>query len=603
MNVVDALVVTLGLDASKFKEGAKQTDEALGKTAGSVQKTGKDMEAWGKNAAASISKLRNEVLGLLAVFTAGMGIKDFVSSTISSTASLGRMSANLNMSAKDLAMWQLANKNAGGSVEGMTAQLANAQKKISDYRLGLDNGETNVFRTLGGKEEDLKDTETLMRAQANIVKGLTEKYGIDVARSRASAMGISDDTFNLMKQGAPAIDRLRDANKGLGDAQAAASVKAEEFRKKWDLVQNRLESVGVNIVTRLLPILDRFANWLDDNQDKIEEWAEKVVKAIEDFIKTADDAAKSVGGWQNVLVALIALKVLSFAGSLVTMAAALVQVGSALGVIGGTAGTGALAVLGKLVTKGGVGAALLLHTDSLNAGEDAELAKLRARGDADFASRGMVSGGAAQSQAVDSLMAKGWTREQAVGIAANLKQESNFNPGAVGDGGKAYGIAQWHGDRQAEFKKQYGKDIKESSLEEQLVFLNHELRQGSEQAAGNKLKGATSVQDAAGIVSKHFERPRDTDVEIARRAQIATQIDAQERTRIAAASAANVVRMASVAGSKPNAGGNSTSSSQVNINGPINIATKATDADGIAKGIGPAITKHSFAFQANTGLA
>jgi hypothetical protein len=584
MNVVDAFVVTLGLDASKFKEGAKQTDEALGKTAGSVQKTGKDMEAWGKNAAASMSKLRNEVLGLLAVFTAGMGIKDFVSSTISSTASLGRMSANLNMTAKSLAEFHLANKNAGGSVEAMTALLGDQQKAVSDYKLGANNASTAAFRSSGlAKESDFKDAETLLLAKSDAIKKIIDAQGIDVGRSMAASFGISADTFNLIKQGSGAINEARRSVESLASAQAAASVPAEEFRKKWDLVQNRLESVGVNIVTQLLPVLNRFADWLAANQDQIAEWGAKVAKAVQvvsglivgamsivsPLLETSAQGWKNIYGW---------VKLIGEAISKLLPPAWLEKIGS-----------GTSWLFEKLGIKDAVDK--MLEPTAAASAKTSPTAAIPA------------TGGAAQGQIVDSLMAKGWTREQSVGIAANLKQESNFNANASGDGGKAYGIAQWHGDRQAEFKKQYGKDIKESSLEEQLVFLNHELRQGSEQAAGNKLKGATSVQDAAGIVSKHFERPRDTDVEIARRAQIATQIDAQERTRIAAASAANVVRMASVAGSKPNAGGNSTSSSQVNINGPINIATKATDADGIAKGIGPAITKHSFAFQANTGLA
>jgi Phage tail lysozyme len=122
---------------------------------------------------------------------------------------------------------------------------------------------------------------------------------------------------------------------------------------------------------------------------------------------------------------------------------------------------------------------------------------------------------------VDSLVAKGWTMDQAIGIAANLKQESNFDPNAVGDSGKAYGIGQWHADRQANFKKAFGKDIRGSSLEEQLAFVDWELR-NSEKGAGNRLKGARSAEDAAGIVSQYYERPAATQVEIARRAGIAS---------------------------------------------------------------------------------
>lgn len=126
--------------------------------------------------------------------------------------------------------------------------------------------------------------------------------------------------------------------------------------------------------------------------------------------------------------------------------------------------------------------------------------------------------------AIDSLVNKGWSREQATGIAANLAVESQFDPSAVGDGGKAYGIAQWHPDRQAVFQQVYGKPIQGSTQEEQLAFLDHELRNGNEKSAGAKLAQAKSAADAAGIVSQFYERPRDTAGEITKRGKLAASM-------------------------------------------------------------------------------
>jgi hypothetical protein len=150
-----------------------------------------------------------------------------------------------------------------------------------------------------------------------------------------------------------------------------------------------------------------------------------------------------------------------------------------------------------ILRTGGVGAAALLYSSNLNEGEDTELLNSRLK-------RG---GGEAVGATVDFFMKKGWTREQAEGIAANLEQESGFNAGAEGDGGNAYGLAQWHKDRQDDFAKRYGKDIRKSTAAEQLEFVNHELTSGNEKAAGNSLSTANSAYDAAGIVSRQYERP------------------------------------------------------------------------------------------------
>jgi hypothetical protein len=111
--------------------------------------------------------------------------------------------------------------------------------------------------------------------------------------------------------------------------------------------------------------------------------------------------------------------------------------------------------------------------------------------------------------ATNYLISKGWSKEQAAGLVGNFQQEStiNLNTSLTGDGGKAYGIAQWHPDRQANFQKQYGFPIQQANLDQQLDFVNYELTKGTEQPAGNKLKTATTAADAALIVSKSYERP------------------------------------------------------------------------------------------------
>ncbi|CAB4132112.1 hypothetical protein UFOVP136_43 [uncultured Caudovirales phage] len=117
---------------------------------------------------------------------------------------------------------------------------------------------------------------------------------------------------------------------------------------------------------------------------------------------------------------------------------------------------------------------------------------------------------------ISQLMKKGWSKEQAAGIAANLHEESGYKNDIVGDGGKAYGIGQWHPDRQANFKKVMGKDIRGSSLADQVSFVDWELR-NTEKGAGNKLANARSAREAGGIVSKYYERPKDVDGNVRRR--------------------------------------------------------------------------------------
>lgn len=121
----------------------------------------------------------------------------------------------------------------------------------------------------------------------------------------------------------------------------------------------------------------------------------------------------------------------------------------------------------------------------------------------------------------------GWTKEQASGIAANAVAESGGDPRRKGDGGQAYGVFQWHPDRQAAFKKWSGKDIRDSSLDDQFRFAHYELTQGADagaRKAGRLLRAAKTAAEAADIMTRFYERPRHVDRDAAIRSIGASKI-------------------------------------------------------------------------------
>lgn len=131
------------------------------------------------------------------------------------------------------------------------------------------------------------------------------------------------------------------------------------------------------------------------------------------------------------------------------------------------------------------------------------------------------------AQAVAYFVSVGWSPAQAAGLVANLWAESRLRPDAVGDGGAAYGIAQWHPDRQQRFAAIFGKSIVGSSLEEQLAFVHAELG-GAEHAAGDALRACVTAAEAGACVSKKYERPADREGEAAKRAVLAAEIAGEQ---------------------------------------------------------------------------
>lgn len=114
-----------------------------------------------------------------------------------------------------------------------------------------------------------------------------------------------------------------------------------------------------------------------------------------------------------------------------------------------------------------------------------------------------------KKQAMEFFQSKGLSAHQAAGIVGNLIQESNLNTTIKGDGGKAFGIAQWHPDRQKGLKtlaQLKGKDI--SDYETQLEYVWQELNT-SYKGALDKLLKSRNADEATTVFMRHFEKPNE----------------------------------------------------------------------------------------------
>ena len=133
--------------------------------------------------------------------------------------------------------------------------------------------------------------------------------------------------------------------------------------------------------------------------------------------------------------------------------------------------------------------------------------------------------------------------------------------------------------RQADFAKLFGHDIHTSTLDEQVQFLLWELK-NTRATTGAALSGANST-DSAAIFSRGFESPANGAYQARIRANLAARI-AQENLGASSQSPLN-----STSTINNSQGGDKSMSIKT---GDINVHTASTDAAGISRGIGSALT-------------
>lgn len=176
--------------------------------------------------------------------------------------------------------------------------------------------------------------------------------------------------------------------------------------------------------------------------------------------------------------------------------------------------------------------------------------------------------------AYEFWLSQGYSPAQAAGLAANEHAESGGNPNARNfQKGTHFGLYQWEESRRQAIIAGTGIDVANASAEQQRTAAAWEIRRRREY---NALKSATSPGQAAAIVNEGFEVSGESSF---KRAQIAAQI-AQQHLGDAAASPLNSQ------GNSASYGGDKSVSIKT---GDISVHTQATDANGIAQAIAPAL--------------
>lgn len=519
-----------------------------------------------RSAVSGVSSLA-PALGALAGVATVAGIASLANNWGKLGAEISKTSAVLGVSTSDLQAYQAAARLAGGSAEDMTGSLKSLGDTLEDASFNRNNQALILMNQLGITMTKTKSGAVdVTRALRQVAEAISKQNGnVQAQRLIARTFGV-EQLLPMLQKGAAGIEAYVAQARSLGSvmspAQIAAANEYAQNMTKLDIAVDGLkQSIGNALVPVLSPLLEQLSQWVTQNRELIATNVVDFVKSIAGWVKSVDwkkvgddvgGFVDAIGGVKGVAIGLAAITfagpiagVLSLIGSLTKLATvAAPAAAAALGSVGSTGLIGKLGVAGLLAWGGlkAAKAAGLPDTDS-DKGRDAVMAgdwlgastrlpvtdflgalwgKATGRSNAEIAAG--IGGAPGTADAMAYFQSKGWTKEQASGIVSNLHAESGLRTNAEGDNGKAYGLAQWHPDRQAAFAKWAGKDIRKSSIEEQLGFVHHELTEGAERRAGQRLRAAGSAAEAGEIVSRLYERPAKADEEAAKRAATATQL-------------------------------------------------------------------------------
>ncbi|EPR8380614.1 lytic transglycosylase domain-containing protein [Klebsiella variicola] len=254
--VIDALLVTLGLDASQFRKGQQEVSDDLKKQREDAKNTAKEMAEQGKKAASFFSSIKTELLALTGVTVTAGGLMSFVKSTTSGLMDLSIQSKALGLSARELDGWSKSAEAAGSSAEKISASLQGFQGAIQGARVG--DYSSSIFgglaqlNALTGQNFDVwgQDASSLAKTSLDALRKISDP---NLRRQVGLSLGFDDATLQRNQEGKflPDVDRLTKSS-GITDASTKG---AKEFTAAWAELEQNLDTVKNQIYVGLIPTI------------------------------------------------------------------------------------------------------------------------------------------------------------------------------------------------------------------------------------------------------------------------------------------------------------------------------------------------------------
>lgn len=241
MTVIDALVITLGLDPEGVKKGMRDAE-------GTMQ--------------SGLSKIGNMLKNFAAPIAGAFAVGALFNSYVNGADAVGKLSTALGVGVEDMQAWGEATKRAGGTVEGFYSSLGAMNEKVQEYaKFGEGEGK-KIFESLGIA---VKDAGGNVREATAIMADLAEKAeSMDKAQFAgiAKKLGIDQGTIMLLQQGRQALDEAILRQKELGVYTKQDTEISAKFN---DTIADLWQSMKVGsavLLRMIIPAITRFIEWI-----------------------------------------------------------------------------------------------------------------------------------------------------------------------------------------------------------------------------------------------------------------------------------------------------------------------------------------------------
>lgn len=259
-NIVDALIVTMGLDNSDYERGMNEVED---RTRQFSERAPRDVE---RGLSAIEQRFGATFQGIFRTFiaplTAALGTMGIFSQYTQTADRIGKTAARIGASAEDLQAFGEAAKRAGGSVEGFISSFESLNGQIQRMQaMGGKGRLTPILEQLGISATEngkAKDTFQILRELASA----SERIGKQKFAGLARFLGLDQGTIMLLQSGRVAMDELIARQRALGVYTKEDFEITAKFNDAISDLQQSFRAMAAPILQVITPALTTLAKWL-----------------------------------------------------------------------------------------------------------------------------------------------------------------------------------------------------------------------------------------------------------------------------------------------------------------------------------------------------
>lgn len=254
MNVIDNLVITLGLDTSGVTKGQKQAQESLKKTGEEAVKTQKELDESAKKTTESYKKVTDGILEFTAVLVGAVAGKEFLQYINKTDSAVGNLSNNIGSTVKQVSTLEGVFRVMGSTTADAEGYLRNTNRILEEIKLKGGSDALNPLAMAGLDVAEFRDARTELE-RLQLLQNTVRKLTPQDAQARLQAAGYSEATINILLQTRRSLADLYAEQERLNSLSQRDIDMAYERQHAWGVLTEVLEGFGRTTANTVSPAI------------------------------------------------------------------------------------------------------------------------------------------------------------------------------------------------------------------------------------------------------------------------------------------------------------------------------------------------------------